>query len=362
VKVFRAPNRTLGNLDAETAAALIETAADVALVLDRSGVIEDLAFPKSDLASELAGYGRMIGRRWADTVDSESRPKIEALLQEAADRKASSWRHIIHQSPLGVDLPIQYSAVRIGSEGRIVALGRDLRGIAKLQQQLVEAQVAMERDYSRLRHMETRYRLLFQVCAESVLIIDASSHKVIEANPAAIELLGGDAAVIVGRSVLERFGPDDAEAVLELFSGVLASGRVNERSMRLEHNGNTLTISVSLIRQGTSGLFLMRMLTNANSQATSVSRVSSALMQFVDRAPDAIVITDREGRIAGVNSAFVEMAQLTSEAQAQGQSLDRWLGRPGVDLKVLMVNSAARLKSRSRLHCSVMGTPVRSVW
>ncbi len=48
----------------------------------------------------------------------------------------------------------------------------------------------MERDYSRLRHVETRYRLLFQVTSEAVLVVDAATHKVLEANPAAAQLFG----------------------------------------------------------------------------------------------------------------------------------------------------------------------------
>jgi len=32
---------------------------------------------------------------------------------------------------------------------------------------------------------------------------------------------------------------------------------------------------------------------------------------------------------------LAEMAQLATEEQARGESLERWLGRPGVDLGVL---------------------------
>ena len=42
------------------------------------------------------------------------------------------------------------------------------------------------------------------------------------------------------------------------------------------------------------------------------------------------------------NGAFVELAQLGAEEQARGQSLDRWLGRSGVDLSVLMSNLRQR--------------------
>lgn len=50
------------------------------------------------------------------------------------------------------------------------------------------------------------------------------------------------------------------------------------------------------------------------------------------------MVTDRGGRIVAANGAFLELAQLTTGQQAQGEPLDRWLGRPGVDLDVLVAN------------------------
>src|SRR5262249_4212757 len=159
-KVFRTPQQ-IGNLDAETAATLIATATDVALVLDGSGVIQDVALARTDLASHLAGYRNLIGRDCADTVTTGRPSYVHHLLREAHANKSAGWPQVDPQSIQGIDVPILYATVRLGSDGRVVALGRDLRAIAKLQQQLVEAQVVMERDYSRLRHIETRYRLLF---------------------------------------------------------------------------------------------------------------------------------------------------------------------------------------------------------
>ena len=56
-----------------------------------------------------------------------------------------------------------YSLVAAGGDGRVVAFGRDLRAVSTLQQRLIDAQQSLERDYSRIRHVETRYRLLFQM-------------------------------------------------------------------------------------------------------------------------------------------------------------------------------------------------------
>ena len=55
------------------------------------------------------------------------------------------------------------------SGGRVLALGRNLRTLAVVQQRLVDAQQSMERDYLRLRHAEARYRLLFEAVEEVVV-------------------------------------------------------------------------------------------------------------------------------------------------------------------------------------------------
>jgi transcriptional regulator PpsR len=49
--------------------------------------------------------------------------------------------------------------------------------------------------------------------------------------------------------------------------------------------------------------------------------------------------------LLSANKAFLELAQLTAESQAVGESVERWLGRPGVDFGVL--------KSNLRQHGSV---------
>ena len=80
MKAFKAPTQSLGNLSAETAANVIETATDIALVVDGEGVIQDVAFQQTDLSAELGGYGKWFGRLWTETVTVESQGKVAALL------------------------------------------------------------------------------------------------------------------------------------------------------------------------------------------------------------------------------------------------------------------------------------------
>jgi transcriptional regulator PpsR len=76
------------------------------------------------------------------------------------------------------------------------------------------------------------------------------------------------------------------------------------------------------------------------------------MLQLIESAPDAFVVTDLDGLILTANHAFMDLAQLATETQVRGQSLERWLGRTGVDLNVLITN--LRQRGAVRLFATVM--------
>jgi transcriptional regulator PpsR len=340
LKHFRAAKESLGYLDAEAAATLIAAASDIALIVDGQGVIRDMAFHHEELAADLDGYARWQGRRWADVVMLDSRPKIETLLREAASSASPRWFHINLESARGTAVPILFTAVQAGDEGRLVAFGRDLRPMAALQQRIVDAQQSIEQDYSRLRHVEMRYRLLFQMSAEPVVIVDAATQTVVETNPSATRLFGGTA--IVGQPFPDVFDAETSRAVVALLAVVQAAGRADDVRARLA-GGEEFSVSASLFRQDGASLFLIRLASQRpDAAATAVPKMKWKLLKLVESAPDGFVITGPDGRILTVNAAFLDLAQLTSDEQAQGESLERWLGRPGVDLNVLIANLRQR--------------------
>lgn len=334
MKPFKSPDQSLGTLNTDAVARLLATAADVALIVDRNGVVVDVAFHQEDLGMELAGSSDWIGRPWAETVAPDSRAKVTALLQEAAANADPRWRHINQASP-GGPVPILYTAVQVG-DGRVVAFGRDLKALASLQQRLIEAQQSMERDYSRLRHVEMRYRLLFQMSLEPFLIVDASTLRVIELNPAAVRLFGPAAERLSGRAVFDAFAADSVQPVQALLSIVRAAGRADDVRARISGAEQEFDVSASLFRQDNAQFFLVR-LTPAQA-AAEVPKIKWKLLKLVENAPDGFVVTNAEGRILTANDAFLEIAQLSSPDQAEGEMLERWLGQTAVDLNVLMAN------------------------
>lgn len=336
VMPFRSPGKSLGPLNAEVAASVIAAASDIALVLDRRGVIRDVSVNSEELTRDFGTGEAWHGRKWAETVTEESRPKVEALMRGVAEPGAPRWRHVNHPLPPGGSVPILYSAVRLGAADRTVVIGRDLRPLSALQQRLVETQQAVERDYARLRQAETRYRLLFQVSPEPVLIVDAPAGRVVEMNPAAARLFGKAARRAVGRPLIDSFAPESQEAVQALLAGLRAGGSLEEVRAVLAEGARPVTVSASLMR-GDGGIScLVRLSTTPpEGESAALPAPKSRLLRVVERVPDAFVVTDAEGRILTANEAFLELAQLSTEDQAVGQMLDRWLGRPGVEMDVL---------------------------
>ncbi len=339
MKAFRAPERSLGDLKSDVAATLIAAASDVALAIDGEGMILDVAFQRADLPLELKYTDQWIGRSWQATVAAESQLKIEQLLQEAKTRKVSRWREVRYPATRGPDIPILYTAIAIDDHERFVAIGRDVRATVALQQKLIEAQIAIERDYSRMRNVESRYRILFQMYSEPVLLVDATSHRVVEANPAASALLGESPTQLIGKLFPDALLIEDQAAAQSIAFAIGTRGRIENLRLRLDHAREFILDGI-FFRQDASSFFLLRFapVMAAPTALLAPPDLTSRTLQFVDEAPDGFVLTDRDGRLLRANAAFLQLAQIDSEKRVLGESIERWVGKSSVDFGILLSN------------------------
>ena len=338
MQVFKSPKESLGDLGALSAAKLIAAATDVALVVDGQGIIRDVAFNKDELSLELDAKGRWLGSKLVEVVTSETRAKVTELLRDAGAPKSSNWRQVNHPSPGGEDIPVLYTAINIGRDDRFVVVGRDLRPLATMQQRLIHAQQSMERDYVRLRHAETRYRLLFQVSSEAAMIVDSSNSAILDANPAALALFDESGPQLIKSGLVGHFDAEGAQAIQTLLADVRATGRDSQAKVHLAKGQRECRVAASLFRQENAALFLVRLSSVLSAPEGSALKATSMLLKYFDAAPDGLVITQFDGRVIRCNPAFLEMAQLSSAEQVRGESLDRWLGRAGVDFSVALAN------------------------
>lgn len=344
---FTMPEKFLSGLGPDAASQLIAAAADVVLIVDEAGVIQDVACGNDELRNH--AQLEWMGKPWLQTVTVESRPKVEAMLKEMGAGSSAKWRQVNHPSLGGEDVPVSYSVVPLGRQtdgnppiaGHCVAFGRDLSAQMVLQQRLVSAQLSMERDYWRLRHVETRYRLLFQDSSEALMILDAATERLEEANPAAYKLLGDDAR----RSAWTWSDSLDTESVTRLQQVVArlrASGRTESVELTLLATSSAVTATISLFRQENSTHLLVRLSTLTPAARPADNSVQDQLLNALESAPDAFVVTDMSGHVLTANRAFLELAQVASADQARGESLEKWLGRSSVDLNVLIANLRQR--------------------
>ena len=325
-------------LEAEQAAALLSAAADIAFVLNADGSIAGRVMTGPDMGAET--FADWPGKAWADVSTIESRPKIEQMLQEANMGLPPRWRQINHHVEGAPDIPVRYSVVKVGPRGQFVAIGRDMRSIAAMQQKILAAEQSIEQEYARLRHAETRYRLLMQMATEAILVVESRNGRVTEANAAAANLMNKSMKRLVGAQFTAMFDGADAERVETLLNALRATGRADDVALTLEA-GQQAVLSATIFRQESTTFYLMRLMPMAaGASGVVISKAQAGLINVVRDMPEAFVVTDLERRVLSVNSAFLDSAQLGSEEQARGESIDRWLGRAGVDVSVLF-NSLA---------------------
>lgn len=142
--------RDTSNLDVlspfarEVAETLARVSSDIALVIDEHGVIRTVAESGAPLQPSTDAW---VGRRWVDTVTADTRRKIELLLDEAQSSGITQRREVNHPGTEGDDVPVAWTAIRLGEHGPVVAVGRDLRAVAAIQRRFLDAQQEMELDY-----------------------------------------------------------------------------------------------------------------------------------------------------------------------------------------------------------------------
>lgn len=318
---FKAETESFGDLEPAQIGGLIAATSDVAVVLDRDGRVCDLAVSDPDLPRD--AFEGWVGQNFRETVTLESQPKVDRLLASAAGDDVTALTHVNHVRRGGEDLPIRYRAASLSDE-RVIAMGRDLSPLASAQRRLIAAQRNAEREYQRLRVTEARFRQYFRYTDEAALFLDAED-RVSDANPAAAARWP-QYGRLTGRRLLDLLLPADRAAVAAALGEI--RGGTNACVVPLRDG----PLILAPLRQDRSGV-LVRFAAapagaNAGASALPLARVLEAM-------PDAFVVTDQSFVIQVANASFLAMTEAVAPEAVIGSPLDRWLGRPGVDLSVI---------------------------
>ena len=316
---------------------IISSASDLSLVISEDAeILSVLINPEARTLGRLEHWE---GRNVRDFLTPESTPKLEAKLGARDGPNAALAVELNHQDKGAWEFPIRYTFHRIAPDGALLMLGRDLRPIAEMQQQLVKAQIALERDYEAQREYDTRYRVLMDTSTEALVFVQVSNGRVTDLNGAAAKILGGKRDDIVGHAFAQEFeGRRRGEFLETLTNAAIADDR-RSVTIQARRSGKELYIAPTVFRASGDRILLCR-LERAETGEVVSDELSENLSALYQEGVDAIVFTDREGLIRSANESFLNLADATHLTNVKGRSLGDYLARGGVDLKVLLENAA----------------------
>jgi transcriptional regulator PpsR len=326
---------------------IITEVSDLAIVITDAGqVLSVLVNPASDGFRRLEAWE---GRDIRTALAGESVTKFNARLQEFLSGKGEPRPiELNHADAIGRwEFPIRYTLHRIGPEGALLMLGRDLRPVAEMQQQLVKAQMALERDYEAQREFDTRFRVLMETTREAVVFVSVQSGKVTEANSAAASMLARARDDVVGSLFAGEFDTKRRGDLLDVLATQAISDRAVPVKVALRRSGETVLLVPTLFRAAGERLLLVRI--EAEDEAGTVSDgLGSNLTSLYHQGPDAILFTDDSGMILSANEGFLDLIDAAHDLNVKGRGLADYLARGSVDLKVLTENAAR--SGRMRLY------------
>ena len=377
---FSKPTMHFSDVDAQTIGNLVADASDIALVVDRHGLIEDVA-GKRDVVERL-GATKWDGKPLQDVVSEQSK-EMAGILLKAPEKEVNDHHLIDHPTTDGGNTVMRYTAAPTGSDGSILLIGRDLSPLRALQDRLLTSQQTMERNFERQRQDEARYRMLFQVGLEPSLIVEANSGRVLEANQAAGNLLDGETKNVTGRRLSELFRKSDRATIDKLLANANEAGSAIAAQVRMTEENVLVTVRASLCGSGDNATYLLQLEEAVAADQNDIP--DHNLVSLIHRASEAVVLTDEVGVVLWGNEAFVELTQCGTIDQAIGRSLADFFDSTELDIGLTLVNVRrhgrlkmlqARMRARSGQTTDVelslvtmpeanppgFGAVIRSVW
>lgn len=314
---------------------ILAMSADITLLVAPSlRIVAVLVNPSHRAFGQLTDWE---GAQLPDLLTDESRRKLTLRLADLSEGRTGQFVELNHIAQQAWDFPVRYSIHRVGQDGSVLMLGRDLRPLAEVQQQLVAAQLALERDYEAQRELDTRYRVLMEATRDPVMLVSMSTGRISDLNPAAAMLLGGTRAELVGSAVAQEFDGRRRGEFIEALANVAAVDAAGPVEVTARRSQRRVLVSPRLFRAAGERLLLC-LIDPADKRSQAADDLAENLQRLYHEGADGIVFADAEGVIRAANEAFLNLTDASGIAAVRGRSIADYLVRGAVDLRVLLDN------------------------
>lgn len=323
-------------------ASVLGSLADICLEVTPSGtIIQALAKPETMSGQEVQGWA---GSELSERVDGASARKLAerlallAGLASQGEHAPMRWVELVHPGLNGRGMPVRYAMHWISQSGNVLMLGQDQRPIIEIQQQLLNAQIALERDYEAQRAIDTRYRILMDFTSDAVALISLDGGVIADLNHNAAALLGSTRAGLVRSRLADGLEGQTTEGLMAALEAPTAAGSDATVDVVLKATQRKLQLTGKLLR-ASGERFVMLRLNDPEHRSVGDDRLVSNLRQLFSHGVDAIVFTDRDGNILAASETFLNLTDANEADSVRGRSMADFLGRGAVDLRVLLDNA-----------------------
>jgi hypothetical protein len=328
-------------------ASLVAMGTDIALLIDEAGVVSQLAQSgRNPMSLAAAGW---IGQRWADTVTLGTRAKIERMLAEVRCDSLGLRREVNHSelpgSPGGAsrELPVAYSAMRMGPGGPVLAIGRDLRSWVAAQGLMLSGQRVLESDYWHNRQsaqeQALRDRWLQQALAQPAVVVCATSDRLLDANAAAMQLMAPPVDTPWQPGAGETWHDRPAQQLFDNQSG--PSVRLLLQTARPGHRAASLPARLALSHRSAQVGVLVPPGSNGERRLLHLD-LAGPKEDDQAEAQIGVLVTEGGGRILCANGTLARWLGLPHGDALRNQSLGTWLDQGDAGAQQLL-QSVSRL-------------------
>lgn len=321
---------------------VVATLSDVSLVVGHDGKVRAaVAKPESSFAPLAKSW---VGQDFATLIDADSASRFRdrcadlAARAQKGDPSPFRWVELVHKGIGSSGVPVRYAMHWVSQSEEVLLLGQDQRPVMEIQQQLMNAQIALEQDYEAQRELDTRYRLLMDFTSDAVALVSATTGMIVDLNHNAASLFGASRADLLDTPFADRFAGRRRGELMSALSSPLAVDSPGPVDVELKTSQRQLQLISKLFRAAGEQLIFVR-LSDPEMGSVADGKLVANLRQLFYRGPDAMVFTDRDGNILTANETFLNLTDVSNPSAIQGRSVADFLARGVVDLKVLLENA-----------------------
>jgi transcriptional regulator PpsR len=340
------PDKLFAELSGKELSQIARASADISFVLDDSGSIQNIYSDNKYLAKQISDD--LIGKKWLEVVEPDSRTKVQRLLDDANPDTISKFRQInMIGNERNIALPMMCASIKTSSSKKIIVIGRDITEVSRLQQNLVSAQKEISQNYLQISQLEERFRSIFEIGTESIVIVQADDeYPIVEMNRNAIKQLLLAKNNCIGKSLLSLIPAKEIIKVINFLKGVQDTDEPSILKTLLSNGEATQISATSFINSGIPYLLL-------NLKPLDLARVSSLIdadsltVEAIENNPYGFVVCTPEGLILKANKAFNKLSSTKGEQDLIGTNIRNYLGPETADFDLMMQSLQGKASSQS---------------